>query len=89
MKLFEDFDIDQKNYLDFSDFMMGLANCIKISEEDKIKHLFALYDLGKDGFIDRNDFKTMLYNYPKYSLKKLLNHKDFLEKAEILNKLNS
>jgi len=69
--------------------MVGLANCIKISEEDKIKHLFGLYDLGKDGYIDRNDFKTMLYNYPKFTLKKLLNDRDFLEKAEILDKLNN
>ena len=89
LKLFEDFDLNHKNYLDFDDFMVGLANCIKISEEEKVRHLFVLYDLGKDGFIDRNDFKTMLYNYPKSSLKKLLNDKDFLEKAEILNKLNN
>ena len=40
-----------------------------------------MYDLGKDGYIDKNDFRTMLYNYPKEKLKKLLNDRDFLEKA--------
>jgi Ca2+-binding EF-hand superfamily protein len=42
--------------LSFDEFLQGIQAYIKGSEEDKVKSLFALYDLHEQGGIGKEDF---------------------------------
>lgn len=62
---------------------------VKCELEVKIMNLYTIYDLDEDGKINFNEFLTMLYNYPKDALKKIINDEIFVNSTKILdNKQN-
>mmetsp|Transcript_6088 Transcript_6088/g.5436 ORF Transcript_6088/g.5436 Transcript_6088/m.5436 type:complete len:215 (+) Transcript_6088:154-798(+) len=64
-RLFEKFDIKRTGHINYAEFVKGIRRCCKSEEDDKIKFLFDLYDTNNDGYIEKRDMITMLYNYPK------------------------
>jgi len=68
-RLFEKFDRKHTGYIDFPEFIEGLALCCHSTEDEKIHYLFSLYDMDQDGFIKKKEMITMLYNYPKNHIK--------------------
>lgn len=80
-KVFEFFDRMHEKLIALDEFISGIEHYIKSSEEEKIIHLFQLYDLNNANGIRKEDFLQMviilsyqyqLYNYPKEEIKKIL-----------------
>jgi len=86
-RLFRSFDIKYTGNITFAGFLSGLATYCKCPENEKIDLLFKLYDVDNDGYIEKKDLVTMLYNYPKQYLKGILEEiaPDGGEKMEHLN----
>jgi len=68
-RLFDKFDVKHTGYINFFEFVKGIAKCCNSTEDEKIHFLFSLYDMDQDGFIKKKEMVTMLYNYPKTHIK--------------------
>jgi len=68
-QLFKKFDLNHTGLLTFFEFAYGIALCCKSTPEQKIKLLFSLYDFNNDGYIEKKEMVTMLYNYPRNYIK--------------------
>jgi len=44
---------------------MGMSLFTKQEEDVQIQKLFEIYDEGNTGYISKEEFLKMLYNYPK------------------------
>ena len=58
--LFVLFDVNERKELSEEDFVIGMAIFTRGSVEEKLQWLFALYDLDRDGVVNRYDIKSML-----------------------------
>jgi Ca2+-binding EF-hand superfamily protein len=58
--LFSLFDVHQKGELSEEDFVIGLAIFTRGTVDEKLHWLFSLYDLDRDGIVNRFDLKSML-----------------------------
>ncbi|CAD8065720.1 unnamed protein product [Paramecium sonneborni] len=77
-------DDENENLINFEQFLKGVAYFIKCDEEQKIDHLFKLYDLENIGIIKKAEFLQMLQNYPREDLIRLLDDPMFLEDLKIM-----
>jgi len=68
-QLFKKFDLNHTGLLTFFEFAYGISLCCKSTPEQKIKLLFSLYDFNNDGYIEKKEMVTMLYNYPRNYIK--------------------
>ena len=60
-RIFTAFDSDGSTKIDFFEFIEGLsALSPKASVEEKAKFCFNVYDIDKNGFIDKNELKEVL-----------------------------
>ncbi len=58
--LFNLCDVRERGFLDEADFVVGLAIFTRGTVAEKLTWLFRLYDVDKDGLVDRHDMKAML-----------------------------
>jgi len=64
-RLFSAFDLNCDQHIEFQEFCKGLSSLSpKASIHEKCEFCFSVYDIDKDGFIDRDELKEVL----KYSL---------------------
>ncbi|CAD8046316.1 unnamed protein product [Paramecium primaurelia] len=82
--VFDYFNQENHSLLNFEQFLKGVVHYIKCDEDQKIQHLFKLYDLDKQGLIRKAEFLQMIQNYPRDDLIKLLDDPMFLEDLKIL-----
>ncbi|CAK72198.1 unnamed protein product (macronuclear) [Paramecium tetraurelia] len=82
--VFDYFNQENHSLLNFEQFLKGVVHYIKCDEDQKIQHLFKLYDLDKQGLIRKSEFLQMIQNYPRDDLIKLLDDPMFLEDLKIL-----
>lgn len=66
-RLFETFDMHNNGCIDLDEFIKGINQYCRVSNEDKYKLLFSLYDLRGDGYVHKSELVTMV------SFKKLHN----------------
>lgn len=59
------FDFNHNSKLNFLEFLMGMSLFTKQEEDVQIQKLFEIYDEGNTGYISKEEFLKMLYNYPK------------------------
>lgn len=57
---FEAFDMDNKQKIDFKDFIKSLSIASRGSVEEKLKWAFKMYDRDKDGFISYDDLLVVV-----------------------------
>lgn len=53
--VFNSFDIQRKQEINFTDFVIGLSVLTRGSIDDQLKWIFTLYDLNGDGVITRDE----------------------------------
>ncbi|GAM19989.1 hypothetical protein SAMD00019534_031640 [Acytostelium subglobosum LB1] len=58
--LFNVFDRNKDNTINFQEFVCGLSVVIRGTPEEKIDFAFSLYDMDSDGYITRKDMELML-----------------------------
>ncbi|KRX08460.1 Protein kinase-like domain [Pseudocohnilembus persalinus] len=78
-RMFERFDLMKNFKISFEEFIIGLGNITKLSEEDKIKYLFSVYDITNSGYITKSELLMMLYNYPTEDLRQVTNDPYFTD----------
>ena len=59
------FDYEHTSDLSLTEFLHGMSLFTKRDQETQIKKLFEIYDDDKTGFVTKEEFLKMLYNYPK------------------------
>lgn len=61
-RLFAAFDRNNREQIDFKDFVDGLGMTARGTDEEKIEFLFRMYDSSNSGSIQLSELKTMLYS---------------------------
>ncbi|XP_076898672.1 calcineurin B-like protein 4 [Bidens hawaiensis] len=60
-RIFDLFDVNRSGHIDFSEFVRSLGVFHpKAPQVDKVLYAFKLYDLGRTGFIEREELKKMV-----------------------------
>ena len=63
-RLFSVFDINQKSFINFSEFTTGMNNLYSGSFEKLLNLIFEFYDFDKDGKISKEDIRIVLSYIP-------------------------
>lgn len=63
-RLFDLFDTDKSQTIDFHEFFLGLSVIYNGTPEDRKKFLFDMYDLDGNGFITRAELSALLAHVP-------------------------
>ncbi|EUD65412.1 CAMK protein kinase [Plasmodium inui San Antonio 1] len=63
-RLFLKFNFKNTGYIDFEEFIIGIAICCRGTKSDKISVLFDIFDLNSDGYIQKSEMVAMLSNIP-------------------------
>eukprot|EP00743_Colponemidia_sp_Colp-15_P004051 GILK01004370.1.p1 GENE.GILK01004370.1~~GILK01004370.1.p1 ORF type:complete len:931 (+),score=151.79 GILK01004370.1:61-2793(+) len=86
-RLFEKFNLKGNAYIDFEEFLTGLAICCRGTSDEKMRFLFDMYDLTQDGYVAKNEMICMLHNLPHahkiMSIHAYLNEREELKKSLI------
>jgi Ca2+-binding EF-hand superfamily protein len=54
------FDWDKSGYVDFREFCCGLSIICMSSTNEKIRFIFDLFDLDRDGFLNKLEIRKLL-----------------------------
>ena len=54
------FDRDRSGFIDFREFCCGLSIISLSSTNEKIRFVFDLFDLDRDGYLNRPELRTLL-----------------------------
>lgn len=63
-RLFSLIDVDENEYLNSKEFLMGMLSIFCLPFDRKLKFVFDLYDGDKDSFITRNDVLILMSCMP-------------------------
>ncbi|KAI0989843.1 hypothetical protein GJ496_002156 [Pomphorhynchus laevis] len=58
--VFRTFDTDNSGYIDFVEFLVALSITSNGHTEDKLKLAFDIYDINKNGFVDKKEMSKIL-----------------------------
>eukprot|EP01033_Poteriospumella_lacustris_P010146 gene10146-7236_t len=64
-RLFAQFDSHKRGYIDFDEFIMGLATVGRGSTDDKIHFVFNMYDVSHDSTVSKQELSTLLNHIPR------------------------
>lgn len=64
-QVFQAFDTKNTGNLDFEEFVAGLARSARGTKEEKVRFLFKVYDLKKDGFVSKGELQKMINMIPR------------------------
>jgi Ca2+-binding EF-hand superfamily protein len=59
-RLYAVFDRKKKECVEFEDFLWGLSQIVRGTRDEKLKFLFAMYDLNEGGTIEKPELTNML-----------------------------
>eukprot|EP01068_Selenidium_serpulae_P019876 Selendium_serpulae@DN7400_c0_g1_i1.p1 len=57
-QLFQQFDTHKTESIQYEEFLMGIALCCRGTRAEKVQVLFKVFDLNRDGFIQKEEFVT-------------------------------
>eukprot|EP01039_Chlorochromonas_danica_P007127 gene7127-7880_t len=64
-RLFAQFDRRKTGYIDFEEFIIGLATACRGTADDKIHFIFNMYDVSHDNTVSKQELSTLLNHIPK------------------------
>lgn len=64
-RLFAQFDLKKTGYIDFDEFIVGLATVCRGTLNDKIHFIFNMYDVSHDNTVSKQELTTLLNHVPK------------------------
>mmetsp|Transcript_655 Transcript_655/g.682 ORF Transcript_655/g.682 Transcript_655/m.682 type:complete len:883 (-) Transcript_655:908-3556(-) len=64
-RLFAQFDTRKSGFIDFDEFINGLATVCRGSKDDKIHFVFNMYDVSHDNTVSKQELTTLLNHIPK------------------------
>ena len=67
-RLFANFDKKGNGFIDFDEFIGGLAVCCRGSTEEKIKFMFQMFDVSHNSTVSKQELSTLLNHVPKQVL---------------------
>ena len=67
-QLFASFDTGGKGVLDFDEFVLGMAKATRGTRHQKIKLLFDMYDLHRDGSVSQAELRALVNHLPRREL---------------------
>jgi len=79
-RLFNAFDKDRSDQIDFHEFMLAMTLCSSDNPEDKLRFCFRSLDLDNNGFLDRNEIT--------YAVELIFKHNPGLE-SKVAGDVNS
>jgi Ca2+-binding EF-hand superfamily protein len=59
-RLFAQFDVKGTGYIDFEEFITGLAIVCRGTQNEKIHFLFNMYDVSHDNTVSKAELATLL-----------------------------
>lgn len=60
-RIISELDLNQSEYIDYSEFLLGMFDHRKHLNEDRITQMFKLIDANKDGFISESELATFFH----------------------------
>ncbi|GFE54399.1 calcium dependent kinase CDPK7 [Babesia ovis] len=63
-RLFKYFDKNESGYVDFCEFITGVALCCRGTRSEKINVLFHVFNLHDNGKVEKSELLAMLSNFP-------------------------
>lgn len=57
---FKLFDRDKSGFVDFREFCCGLSIICLSGTNEKIRFIFDLFDLDRDGYLNKTELRTLL-----------------------------
>jgi serine/threonine protein kinase/Ca2+-binding EF-hand superfamily protein len=64
-RLFAQFDSHKRGYIDFDEFITGLATVCRGTLDDKIHFVFNMYDVSHDSTVSKQELSTLLNHIPR------------------------
>lgn len=64
-RLFAQFDSHKRGYIDFDEFITGLATVCRGTPDDKIHFVFNMYDVSHDNTVSKQELSTLLNHIPR------------------------
>ncbi len=64
-RLFAQFDKRRSGFIDFEEFITGLATVCRGTADDKIHFVFNMYDVSHDNTVSKQELTTLLNHIPK------------------------
>jgi Ca2+-binding EF-hand superfamily protein len=68
-RLFAQFDTKGTGFIDFEEFIVGLAIVCRGNSDEKVHFIFNMYDVSHDNTVSRQELTTLLNQVPKEMLK--------------------
>ena len=68
-RLFAQFDTKGTGFIDFDEFLIGLAIVCRGNSDEKVHFIFNMYDISHDNTVSRQELTTLLNQVPKEMLK--------------------
>lgn len=73
-RLFAQFDKRKTGYIDFEEFISGLATVCRGTIDDKIHFVFNMYDVSHDSTVSKQELSTLLNHIPKEAFRNSYPH---------------
>jgi serine/threonine protein kinase/Ca2+-binding EF-hand superfamily protein len=64
-RLFAQFDSHKRGYIDFDEFIMGLATVCRGTTDEKVHFVFNMYDVSHDNTVSKQELSTLLNHIPR------------------------
>lgn len=88
-RLFNVFDANKNDYLDSNEFVEGMSTLFSENYDKLIKFIFNFYDFNNDGFVSKEDIRTVLSYVPLNTINKSKGQKLKYENEDYKDRIES
>lgn len=88
-RLFNVFDANKNDYLDSNEFVEGMSTLFSENYDKLIKFIFNFFDFNNDGFVSKEDIRTVLSYVPLNTINKSKGQKLKYENEDYKDRIES